>query len=172
MLEWMLNKFGTVQSKVDIKEQSCNPMLTCERRCAVRLYSQLSGCCRTTKVTVLRKESLKTGERKETRIRWEEKSDQRQLEEPASDWILRRDGLPEPRKMQIAGCCGWRLGEKKDRREEHDSPIGRRCIYAASLSTQNAPLVCAVASNSDQPSLFALTLLHDATQYETGSSNL
>lgn len=35
-----------------------------------------------------------------------------------------------------------------------------------------APLVCAVASTSDQPSLFALTLLHDATRDETGSSNL
>jgi hypothetical protein len=61
--------------------------------------------------------------------------------------MLRRDELPEPRKMQIAECCGWRLEEKKDRQKEHDSPFGRRCIYAASLSTQNAPLVCAVAGH-------------------------
>jgi len=124
------------------------------------------------KVSESRKESLKRGEQKEFELRWEERSDQRQLEEPASDWILRRDGLPEPRTMQIAERWRCRVEEKKDRRKEHDSPIGRRCIYAASLSTQNAPLVCAVASTSDQPSLFALTLLHDATGYETGSSNL
>ena len=63
----------------------------------------------------------------------------------------------------------WEEKRKTDKRAR--LAFGRRCIYAASLSTQMPLLSVRWPGTSDQPSLFALALQHDTTKHETRRSS-
>jgi hypothetical protein len=72
--------------------------------------------------------------------------------------------------------CVWRLEEKKDRQEKsttRPSAGGTCCICSIVYYPPSMPLLSVRwPGPTNHPCLLRLGLLHDATQYETGSSNL
>lgn len=83
------------------------------------------------------------GNAKKQRSKWEEESNQRQLEEPASDCVEKRQAsraTKKGRSQNGAELESWRLERKRPTKRAR-LVFGRRCIYAASLST-HAPRLC------------------------------